>query len=1124
MRKFLFLIGALVSVLSTASAWEKPAAPAVQALATDGETEQYIYNEGTGGFLVGDNNYYTRASALKNLGYKWKVLIVDETMPYYALIDNVERDNNGKPCTWGWRRMFCDNASAIWVDNDNGLNNGTWKIDFLSGNKFTISNDGADDQGNPIDGLLGVRDASTNDTRCYFSSAYPDENLNTTWYATSVAEYERYTTAIAIYEAAMELKDALDNASAKYPSLDLSEQWDVYNNQRSPLDVIQEAIEAVKEAVRKADAAASEAAATWSSPLDLTSSIDNPSFETGAMGAWTTEGSGGDTGVKAIGEEGSTYYCANSDGTYVFNTWGRTPLVVNQKLTDMPKGVYKLTALYASDHGNTGRLYANADTLNIAAGADKFDMKEGTMLAASTDGILNIGMVSDMWFKADHFRLMYHGNNQEGAQEYFKSAVPQYEEDAMITESLLEAYSNQVNAAVDGINNVGDAITAIEGLQEIVGEIAENTETWGKYLDKLKTAQETLQDESIDQSASAVMDLSDYLMESEDYVNNKSLTTEELLVEINKVDGMIKAAMQCLKGGADFTHFLKNPEMDAAAGWNGSPTINAKCGEKYGLNADFDVYQEVSDVPVGLYEISMQGFYREFRDDDANKTAWYNVFEATDDARTYKSGAPKPIAFVYMNSNKNPLNCVYEYAQEGFYDADTQIFTCDFYGSGFSIDPYNKYAYPNDMATAAKAFAEGAYKVSAYGIVAKDGDKLRLGVKGHLGGSDWAIFDNFKLTFRAKDEAIINKLLPDAKASLDLTGKKVGKDVKELVANTIKAAESASTVDQKFDALAKCFELGDVIEASVAQFNELEAALGDLQTAINNASSIGVAEETMTAAGTLMNAAYEGWDKGTYTDAEAAQAIKDINEMINKLKIPANIGSDDAPVDFTDFIKNADLEGLTVAGSKFGAWSWTKGGGNGPMFPYGAASSSAVEFWNGSAAALSFSLTQEITGLPVGKYGLSVQAANSYNGVAEAERTGDTGRAYLFAQTSSKTEVPSIAIEPKEDEATVYDLYKVIFTVAEGDVVTVGIKTAGVMDARWFSCDNFSLECYGANSTKQDTPDNMNGTTAIQNTTSEYVATPVGIYNMSGVKIPSLQKGLNIVHMSNGKVCKIMVK
>ena len=31
MRKFLFLIGAFVSVFSTASAWEKPAAPAVQA-------------------------------------------------------------------------------------------------------------------------------------------------------------------------------------------------------------------------------------------------------------------------------------------------------------------------------------------------------------------------------------------------------------------------------------------------------------------------------------------------------------------------------------------------------------------------------------------------------------------------------------------------------------------------------------------------------------------------------------------------------------------------------------------------------------------------------------------------------------------------------------------------------------------------------------------------------------------------------------------------------------------------------------------------------------------------------------------------------------------------------------
>lgn len=1116
------MIGALVSVFSSASAWEKPAAPAVQALATDGETEQYIYNEGAGGFLVGDNNWYTRASALKNLGYKWKVLIVDETMPYYALMDNVERNNDGKPCDWGYRRMFCDNASAIWVDNDNGLNNATWKIDFLAGNKFTISNDGADSNGNPIEGLFGVRAASTNDTRCYFASAYPEETLNTVWYATSAAEYERYSTAIVIYDAAMELKNELDNAKAKYPSLDLSKQQAVFDNPNSTLEEIKAAIDEVKEAVRKADAASSEASATWSSPIDLTSSIDNPSFETGDMGAWTTAGSGGDTGVKAIGNEGETYYCANSDGTYVFNTWGRTPLMVNQKLVDMPKGVYKLSALYASDNGNTGRLYANTDTLNIAAGADKTDMKEGTMLAASTDGILNIGMISDQWFKADNFRLMYHGNNAEGAKEYFKAAVPSYSEDELITESLLNSYNEAVDGAVSGINTIEDAKSAIESLQDLISQIAENKAAWQAYKEKLKTASETLQDPEIDQSASAVMKLSDYLMDSEEYLNNKEFTTEELGKEIEKLDKMIKDAMQCLKDGADFTHFLKNPEMDSAAGWNGSPTINNKCGEKY-ASGDFDVYQEVADVPVGLYEITMQGFYREFRDDDANKTAWYNVFEATEDARTYKAGAPTPIAYVYMNSNKNALNCVYDYAQAGTYDADTQVFTCDFYGSGFSVDPYNLYAYPNNMATAAAAFADGAYKVSAYGLVSKDGDKLRLGVKGKLGSSDWAIFDNFKLTFRAKNEAIINKLLPDAKAALDLTGKKVGKDVKELVTSTISAAENASNVDEKFNALAKCFELGDIIEASVEKFNKLETALGDLQTAINNASSIGVAEETITEAGTLMGNAYEGWENGTYTDAEAEQAVKDIEDMIKKLLVPANIGSDDNPVDFTGFIKDAAFEGCKVSGSNLGAWSFTKNGGNGPIYPYGASESTAVEFWNASAANLQFTLTQKIEGLPAGKYGLFADAGNSYNAQSPA---GTSGRAYLFAETEGKSVIPSVAIEPKEDDAVVYDTYNVIFTVEEGDVVTVGIKTVSPMDARWFSCDNFRLECYGKNSSKTDTPDALTAATAIEDVVSSQpaVAVPVAIYNMSGVQMPGLQKGLNIVRMSDGKVRKVMVK
>ena len=142
--------------------------------------------------------------------------MTDEANPCFALIDSIEYDNGGKPCDWGWRRMFCDNATGIWVDNDGGANNDTWTISAAD-NKFKIGN-------TAIEGFLAIRPAEKNDTRCYFTSAeaYVAETMSDEWYATSQDEFLRYSAAKPIYNAAMDLKAALDAAKAEYPSIDVT--------------------------------------------------------------------------------------------------------------------------------------------------------------------------------------------------------------------------------------------------------------------------------------------------------------------------------------------------------------------------------------------------------------------------------------------------------------------------------------------------------------------------------------------------------------------------------------------------------------------------------------------------------------------------------------------------------------------------------------------------------------------------------------------------------------------------------------------------------------------------------------------------------------------------------------
>lgn len=55
------------------------------------------------------------------------------------------------------------------------------------------------------------------------------------------------------------------------------------------------------------------------------------------------------------------------------------------------------------------------------------------------------------------------------------------------------------------------------------------------------------------------------------------------------------------------------------------------------------------------------------------------------------------------------------------------------------------------------AFSKGMYTATSFGVVAKKGDVLRLGVKGNSsqGNDSWAIWDNFKMTFQGTNVDVV---------------------------------------------------------------------------------------------------------------------------------------------------------------------------------------------------------------------------------------------------------------------------------------------------------------------------------------------------------------------------------
>ena len=160
-------------------------------------------------------------------------------------------------------------------------------------------------------------------------------------------------------------------------------------------------------------------AATEEAPIDVTTAILNPDFETGDLTGWTrNEKATGDTGVKESGEEGTTYYISNVHGIYLFNTWNSSApdggFYVSQTLPGLPAGKYKLEALLASDLGN-----------KVALNGTEFTMENEKTTAAEASVVFNVFEPQDVevkvssatWFKTDYFRLSYIGAAKISVQD-----------------------------------------------------------------------------------------------------------------------------------------------------------------------------------------------------------------------------------------------------------------------------------------------------------------------------------------------------------------------------------------------------------------------------------------------------------------------------------------------------------------------------------------------------------------------------------------------------------------------------------------------------------------------------------------------------------------------------------
>ena len=881
--------------------------------------------------------------------------------------------------------------------------------------------------------------------------------------------------------------------------------------------------------------------------------------------------------------------------------------VYNESGADYMKGAYLF--------GNVSRnsLFANEDEAqtNAVEGA-KYNTynnmlnywKDGfeTYAIVPKDGTLTFGIMIENanynWVAAKNFRVYYMGDSYESL-DYVRNnsdmfAQP-FPEETFAMQQLLDDYNNAI-PNYGKAQNAEELLDAVQKLVSLSDSVQNNANAYKAYKDRVDGLKAGIDNGEIDLDGPDADILFDYLDDlGEEFgpnsetaveygfkngysayiIANRLLKTEEITEELEFLNKLYDAAVRTsLKDGTDLTNLIVNPgfeedlvdgkgkgwNLDTSKGgtgsltnWRGGDSKNY-CAEAYEQN--FDVYQEIEGLKDGIYEVSVQAFYR----GGWPEAAWDNYKkdpEMKGDAKVYSE--------VYLNEFYTPIRNVMEITLD-----DVSQFTSKDNYSSFAVtgeggETTNVFV-PNGMASASTSFSledpEKNYTMSAYGLVT-DG-KIRLGIRRLTtppsNAGTWTLWDNFKLTYRAKNPELAAQVL-DAKAKelneLLTTSEENMTD--PVIQNSVYAyteSQKSNLSDAaKYEVLIETNDALVAAKENIQQVGAYKTAYEAYQAACDELEKLDESQEAdIWDQIDEMDDELDGDDGAAFRSlstedlvtliAKVEDFTKEVQAAIDDIKLAEKIAemadaTDDKPYDATSWIINPDMEDSSQdsnadASKKMAGWDFWKAKGNGPVKGSDGINGRSLEAWSGTIGAeLEFTAYQTLTGLPAGKYELSAKAANASNGVAEDEKLwadpekAATGRAYLCAILSDgeNEKAVSTPVEPNVGSATAANTYTVTFTVEEGNDVKIGFQSIGTMPFRWFMCDDFTLTYYGTESAKVDSTDEGD-VVAIEGVEETAPATKAiaGIYNASGAKIATLQQGINIVKYTDGSVKKIFVK
>ena len=1011
MNKFTLLAASLFVSSTVFAEWTKPVAPASTPLAV-GDT-LYLYNVKADGFLLGANDYETRASVSPTHGFKvcieeYKTGGVWDGSTYF-ITDSVEA--GGMVGKMGY--MFMEGCEKVWVDNTiDGKPNNKYTLTLQADGTYKIGLSKVNPEYNPTfypETYLGII-PEKKDTRIYLCSpdeftaeaGYDANGFQISWIFVKPSEYERYVSETVVYEAAVALGTAIEKAKtvAGFDADILSAAEALYANSSATV----EAMNAKTNEINEAFVSATLASATATSQVDVLALYGTveQTFENHETTGWYMNTAA--THKQAANSNAAKD--ASVTGVHLEN-WNASSFGVGRiyaKLTNIPNGVYRFNTLAFTNV--TGGTFAFAGDEKTEVDSKNIDAsKEYEVLALVDDNQLEFGLSIEKaganWVGIDNVNLYYLGAGNDAYQVFVNQkigTVTDYESE--IDEGNIKYYCHNdfdkylaAKAALVSAQTKADISKAVTQFNNAYGSLSRSIDAYAEFLKLFKQAEGWLT--AMDNSSDEANLLADYLQdeaENEDDFNgnntamyiltNGTLSTAQIYLERIYFEQLYNDAVASgMKDGDDCTALLKNPRFAEEGGWtsNVGPTWPEGYADETGevkfpvfqaWNMVCDVYQQLTGLQNGVYEFNINAVFRpgaDFNDD--------NVSVAK--------------AYAYINDSEKAIECA-------------DIASAD---------------------TASARFAKGLYGMKVYGLVT-DGT-MKVGVTNKVRSVEGCVLwaGDAKLTFRAKNEDVLNMLiddlLPYSKERLKTA--ECGSAEIDALSYAIKNINK----EDRYDAYIELKRTTEAVDKGVELYSNLYIVLEELSATLASSREnldARFADEIDVKIGNY----YSDFYGGSLANDEVEDAIDEARELIVRIKTALIIDPEDEeqPVDYTSMIINptfdpekGDKNTTTIEG-------WTTTAMNGYK-------QNTVSYNRAP-----FELSQKLSGLPAGTYKVKVHTyyrAGYWNEeeahIANGEETHLTT---LYATVGEKTYSTPVLNLTEGASSTVLSVNGNSYTLSDG--------------------------------------------------------------------------------------------